>query len=97
MEDNNQLVILYDYYQNLLTNTNQQIFEDYYFNNYSLGELANVYNISRTAIHKRLKQIQTQLNDYEIALKLVYKGNIIEKIKVLCNDEEIKKLLKELE
>ena len=97
MEDNNQLVILYDYYQNLLSNTQQQIFEDYYFNNYSLAELADVYKISRNAIHKRLKQIQTQLNEYEVALRLVYKGGIIDKIKLLCNDDKVQKLLKELE
>jgi len=41
---------LYDYYQKLLTEKQCNIFEDYYFNDYSLSEIADNLNVSRNAI-----------------------------------------------
>lgn len=97
MEENNDLIILYDYYQNLLTTKQQQIFEDYYFNNFSLAELSIEYNISRNAIHKNLKSIEEKLKYYDDILLLVNKGKIINEIKSKIKDDEIIKLLEEIE
>ena len=46
---------LFDYYQNLLTDVQRKYFEDYYFNNLSLQEIADSYDVSRNAISKTLK------------------------------------------
>ena len=48
---------LYDLYGKLLTDKQQEYFENYYFNNLSLSEMAENYGISRNAIHKQLKSI----------------------------------------
>ena len=56
---------LYDLYKNLLTDKQQEYFEDYYFNNLSLSEIADNYNISRNAVSKQLSVIKEKLDDYE--------------------------------
>ena len=53
---------LFDYYQNLLTDVQRKYFEDYYFNNLSLQEIADSYDVSRNAISKTLKEIKEKLD-----------------------------------
>lgn len=88
---------LYDYYQSLLTEKQQQYFEDYYFSNLSLSEMAENYNVSRNAIHRQLKLIEKKLEELEAKLQLLTKkeqvkklicGNIDEKL-----EEEIMNIL----
>ena len=50
------LVNLYDYYGVLLTEKQQQYFENYYFDDLSLGEIAENDNVSRNAVHGQLKR-----------------------------------------
>ena len=78
---------LYDLYKNLLTEKQQEYFEEYYFNNLSLSEMADNYNISRNAISKQLSVIKNKLGDYENKLNL-YKKN--KRINELDMDEDIK-------
>lgn len=61
---------LYDYYQKLLTEKQCNIFEDYYFNDYSLSEIADNLNVSRNAIWDILKKVEHNLEDYETKLEL---------------------------
>lgn len=91
-----ELTILYDYYSGLLTEKQKLYFEDYYFNNLSLQEIAENNEISRNAVHKSLKDIVSKLNYYEDILKLYEKSKkIIELIKDIDQDiqEEIKELI----
>lgn len=78
---------LYDLYKNLLTEKQQEYFEEYYFNNLSLSEMAENYNVSRNAISKQLNVIKEKLDDYEKKLEL-YKKN--KKISELDMDEKLK-------
>lgn len=78
---------LYDLYKNLLTEKQQEYFEDYYFNNYSLSEIADNYNISRNAISKQLSVIKDKLDDYEEKLGLYKKNKEINKLSI---NEDIK-------
>ncbi len=78
---------LYDLYKNLLTEKQQEYFEDYYFNNYSLSEIADNYDISRNAISKQLSVIKEKLDDYEKKLGLYDKNNKIDKLNI---DDNIK-------
>ena len=64
---------LYDYYKDLFTEKQQEYFEDYYFNNLSLAEIAENYGVSRNAIHNQLKIIEDKLEEYEQKLKLYEK------------------------
>ena len=76
---------LYDYYNKLLTETQQKYFEDYYFNNLSLQEIADNYNVSKNAISKTLIEVNSKLDDYECNLKL-YQNK--EKIKMILFDKQ---------
>ena len=80
---------LFDYYQNLLTDVQRQYFEDYYFNNLSLQEIADSYDVSRNAISKTLKEIKEKLDYYESNLKLL--GNN-KKIRELLSEEDLKRI-----
>ena len=90
-----ELTILYDYYGLLLTDKQQLYFEDYYFNNLSLQEIADNNQISKNAVHKALKEIISKLEYYEDKLKLYEKSKKINKL-IENIDEKIKEEIKEL-
>ena len=90
------LCSLYDYYGVLLTDKQKEYFEDYYFNNLSLSEIAENNETSRNAIHKQIKETENKLLAFEDKLKLCQKyEEIKEVIKDLPNDvkEQIEELL----
>ena len=68
---------LYDLYKNLLTDKQREYFEDYYFNNLSLSEISENYDISRNAVSKQLSVIRDKLDEYEKKLRLYEKKNEI--------------------
>ena len=87
------LIILYDYYGELLTDVNKKYFEDYYFDNLSLSEIAENNNISRNAVHKHIKSAEEKLKFYEEKLGLYNKDlKLKEKINEI-KDEKIKKIV----
>ena len=88
--------MLYDIYGNLLTDKQKEYFEAYYFNNLSLSELANIYNISRNAIHKQLKETIKRLENYEDNLRLALKNEMLESIITEISDEELKRKIQEV-
>ena len=61
---------LYDLYGSLLTDKQKKYFEDYYFNNLSLSEMADNYGVSRNAVFKQLHIVTDKLDDYENKLRL---------------------------
>ncbi len=85
---------LYDYYKDLLTEKQRMYFEDYYFNNLSLGEIGENYDVSRNAVHNQLKIIESKLEEYEKILKLYEKRNKI--VEILTNkiDNNIMEIIK---
>ena len=80
---------LYDYYQVLLTETQRAYYEEYYFNNLSLTEIADNYNVSKNAISKTLKEVINKLIYYEDNLKLLANKKQIEE---MLNPEELSKI-----
>lgn len=80
---------LYDIYGNLLTEKQKLYFEDYYFNNLSLGEIAENYSISRNAVHNQLQLIIKHLKKYDEKLDLLSKKRQFEKL-IESNDEYVK-------
>ncbi len=88
--------MLYDIYGSLLTDKQKEYFEDYYFKNLSLSELATKYNISRNAIHKQIKETIKRLEIYEDNLRLAKKNEMLENIIETISDEEIKRKLQEV-
>ncbi len=90
-----RLGILFDYYGDLLTEKQQNFFKDYYFDNLSLQEIADNYEISRNAVHKTLNTIVDKLEYYENVLKLYYKSEKIKKI-IVDLDETTKEKIYDL-
>ena len=82
--------ILYDFYGELLTEHQRQIYEDAVFNDMSLSELASDYGISRQGIHDLLKRCDKMLLSYESKLHLVERFETIkEKIRQINETEDI--------
>jgi len=84
---------LFDCYGKLLTEKERNCFQDYYEEDLSLQEIAENNKVSRSAIHKMLKNVEEKLDFYEENLKL---GLILEKLKELDNLDDIEKIKKEL-
>ena len=96
MENRDYLIILYDFYGDLLTEKQKLYFEEYYFNNLFLREISDNLNISRNAIHKVIIGVEKKLKFYEEKLNLYTKTNKIHDIIKKDNIEDIKKELREL-
>lgn len=65
--------LLYDFYGELLTEHQKQIYEDVVLNDYSLSEVAQEQGISRQGVHDLVKRCNRILQDYESKLHLVEK------------------------
>lgn len=96
MDNIEELVILYDYYGELFNEQQRECFEEYYFNNLSLAEIAVNMNKSRNAIHKVIKKVCDKLYNYEDILKLYEKDNKLRKIINKISDDKIKNELEKL-
>jgi predicted DNA-binding protein YlxM (UPF0122 family) len=73
LDKTNRINLLLDFYEPLLTEK-QRIFLKYYFHeNYSLGEIASAFDISRQAVYEHIKRAEHMLDDYEAKLKLLEK------------------------
>ena len=86
---------LFDYYGELFTDKQKEYFEDYYFNNLTLQEIADNNNISRNAVHKILKDMIKKLDYYEEKLNLYSNKKKIEII-IKDLDNNIKRKIEEL-
>ena len=86
---------LYDYYGELLTDKQKEYYELYYFENLSLGEIAERLGVSRNAIHKELKIVVEKLEYYEEKLKLFEKKEKITRL-ISTLDGKIKDRIEEL-
>lgn len=86
---------LYDYYSELLTDKQKSYFEDYYFNNLTLSEIAENNSISRNAIHKQIKEVENKLQIFEDKLKLLNKKQKIQNI-IKNLDDNLKQEIEEL-
>lgn len=86
---------LYDYYCDLFTEKQKEYFEEYYFNDLSLSEIAENNNVSRNAVHGQIKIIEEKLEYYENTLRLYEKACKIKEI-IKNIDEEKKNQIEEL-
>ncbi len=87
---------LYDCYYKLLTEKQKNYFEDYYFSNLSLSEIADNYNVSRNAVHKQLQIIVKKLIEYEDKLCIYKNKKELESILEETNINKIKNRLEKL-
>ncbi len=73
MEEKLEQAYLYDFYGELLNEHQRQIYEDFVFNDLSLGEIANEEGISRQGVADMIKRCNNKLAGYEKKLHLVEK------------------------
>ena len=52
---------LYDFYSELLSEKQKQYLNDYYFNDFSLTEISENYDISKQAVSNNIKRTITEL------------------------------------
>lgn len=93
MEKTLYLINLFDIYGELLTDKQKEYFIEYYFNNYTLGEISENNNVTRNAVHKSLKETEEKLLLYEKTLKIYEKTK---KIKELIKNTELKDKIEEI-
>lgn len=63
--------LLYDFYGELLTPHQKELYEEAVFNDMSLGEIAEEQGISRQGVHDLLKRCNRILEEYESKLHLM--------------------------
>lgn len=103
IEKKNYYNALYGYYYSLLTPKQQEIFEYYYSDDYSLSEIAETMAISRNAVWDALQKACNALEEYESKLSLYKNGLLLDKYLVdlepLTNEsgKEIINKIKEME
>ncbi len=90
MDEQIYLSDLYDYYKPLLTSKQQGYFEDYYFDNLTMEEIASNYGVSKNAVSKSLIEVKEKLEFYEQNLHLVDNRK---KIKNTLLEEEYNKII----
>lgn len=74
--------LLYDFYGELLTSHQREIYEDIVLNDYSISEVAQELGISRQGVHDQVRRVDKLLAGYEERLMLVKKFlDIREKVK----------------
>ncbi|GFR36510.1 YlxM family DNA-binding protein [Thermobrachium celere] len=71
MDKLSYIVLLLDFYRNLLTEKQRDIMSRHYEEDMSLAEIAEEYGISRQAVHDIIKRSEKILIDYENELGLV--------------------------
>ena len=90
MEEKLEQAYLYDFYGELLNEHQRQVYEDFVFNDLSLGEIASEEGISRQGVADLIKRCNKTLLDYEAKLHLVEKfmsiKSDIRRIYELTND-----------
>jgi len=76
LKKNTRFILLYDFYQDLLTEKQKQYMTLYFEDDLSLGEIAEEFKISRQAVYEHIKRAATLLEDYEAKLQLLHKYEI---------------------
>ena len=96
MDNRDYMIVLYDFYGELFNNKQREYFEEYYFNNLSLGEISDNLGVSRNAINKVIHGVCDKLLFYEEKLGLYSKNKIICDIMKLEKDKRVLEMLKEV-
>ncbi|MFT8319467.1 MAG: putative DNA-binding protein [Bacillus sp. (in: firmicutes)] len=73
LEKTTRMNYLFDFYQSLLTPKQRSYMSLYYLDDYSLGEIADEYDVSRQAVYDNIKRTEAMLEEYEHKLLLFQK------------------------
>lgn len=73
MEKNIEIGTLYQYYKDLLSEKQAEAIEQYYLEDLSLTEIAEITGVSKQAVSTNIKRAEKLLEDYENSLKVYEK------------------------
>ncbi|MCM3022466.1 putative DNA-binding protein [Heyndrickxia ginsengihumi] len=73
LEKTTRINYLYDFYQSLLTPKQRSYMSLYYLDDFSLGEIAEEFGVSRQAVYDNIKRTEQMLEEYEQKLLLFQK------------------------
>ena len=95
MKEREYLLALYEIYKNVLSEKERSYFEYYYFEDYSMQEIADNYNVSKSYVGKFIKSIENKLIHFENELSINDKNN---KIKAIIKDidDDLKNKIEDL-
>ena len=104
IEDSLKVIKLIDTYGALLTTKQYDMITSYYFDNLSLSEIGDNYNISRQAVRFSISQAIKSLEEYEVKLGIIDKQtSMMSKLQELvsdCNDnvvaEKLNKIIEDI-
>lgn len=100
LEKTNRMNYLYDFYQALLTPKQSSYMALYYLDDYSLGEIAEEYDVSRQAVYDNIKRTEAMLEEYEKKLLLFEKfqmrSELITRMKELLSEDSNSKAFGEM-
>ena len=92
MKDILEQSLLYDFYGELLTNHQKEVYEQFVLEDLSLSEIAESAGISRQGVHDMIKRCNKTLEGYEAKLHLVEKflsiRDKVQKMNELLEKEE---------
>ena len=91
---------LYDFYSELLSQKQKQYLNDYFFNDLSLTEISENYEISKPAVSNNIKRTIIELEQFEEKLNLIKLNNerlfLLNEIRKLTDNEEILDYIEQL-
>ncbi|MCL6603126.1 MAG: YlxM family DNA-binding protein [Paenibacillus sp.] len=73
LEKTNRINLLFAFYERLLTDKQQTFLKYYFHDDFSLGEIAAEFEISRQAVYEHIKRAEQVLENYEDKLGLLGK------------------------
>ena len=92
--------LLYDFYGELLTEHQREIYEDAVYQDMSLSEIAEEHGISRQGVHDLIKRCDKTLQGYEDKLHLLQKfvsvKETVKEIKSITTQDEVRKLANQI-
>lgn len=70
LDDKLKMTVLYHIYKELLTKKKQDMFELYYFEDYSIIEISEIAQVSKNAVYNSIVNTQKSLLKYEQILNI---------------------------
>lgn len=72
IDKTNRINALFEFYESLLTKKQAEYMAMYYGDDFSLGEIADNFDVSRQAVYDNIKRTEKILEDYEDKLNLYH-------------------------
>lgn len=96
MDNREYITTLYEIYKELLNEKERNYFEYYYFEDYSMQEISDLYKVSKAYASKYLNKINDKIINYEKILKINDRNSKIIDLLKNVNDSELKSKIIEL-